>query len=218
MLAALIIIPISVGLIVAGFFYFKRKLSAPQISLAEEEAKRSPELDKEIKIALEQGAGLISKGQIETALAELTKAQSALEGEKARLKEIESKLDTAQKTVEEKETHHQEVKTAKEDEESKLQELLNRYKDISGEAMGLEQRLASSMKNLDSLLSEVQLTAAQRGAFDELENTLSSAGERMRVLLTEYQTVNERLELLQQQHRDLEMEYTRLVEQQLGEA
>ena len=83
--------------------------------------------------------------------------------------------------------------------------------------MQLEQQLANSMKNLDQLMNDVQLSETQRALLDDLSSALSGAGERMRDLLTEYNTVHERLELLQQQHRDLEDEYTRLVEQQLGE-
>ncbi|RIL09567.1 MAG: hypothetical protein DCC75_06225 [Proteobacteria bacterium] len=73
------------------------------------------------------------------------------------------------------------------------------------------------MKSLDTLTADLQLTPDQKGAFDDLSNGLTAASARLRDLLTEYNTLNERLVNLQQQHLDLEEEYTRLVEQQLGE-
>jgi predicted nuclease with TOPRIM domain len=73
------------------------------------------------------------------------------------------------------------------------------------------------MKSLDAILSELNLTQDQRKHLSDLSETLTSAGGRLRELLTEYQTVKERLDMLTQQHADLEEEYTKLVEQQLGE-
>jgi predicted nuclease with TOPRIM domain len=68
------------------------------------------------------------------------------------------------------------------------------------------------------MLSELQLTLDQRAVLEELNNALISAGSRLRELLTEYSSVNQRIQALQQQLKDLEDEYTKLVEQQLGEA
>ena len=63
----------------------------------------------------------------------------------------------------------------------------------------------------------IELTAEQQQVLEELSNTLTEAGSRMRDLLTDYAMVKERLDGLNGQHHDLEEEYTRLVEQQLGE-
>ena len=53
--------------------------------------------------------------------------------------------------------------------------------------------------------------------FEDLNRALSDGGALLRDLITEYQSVNERLDMLRIQHEDLEEEYTKLVEQQLGE-
>ena len=80
----------------------------------------------------------------------------------------------------------------------------------------LEQELAASLKELDALVVDVPMTPDQRTVFQELLNALTAAGSRLRDLITDYQAVQERLESLKLQHNDLEDEYTRLVEQQLG--
>lgn len=145
----------------------------------------------------------------------------SLEAEIAReteaLKTIEQKLDTAQKTVESRESAQQDIKSSKEEDEAKLEVLLSSYTSISEESMALEKQLAASLKNLDTIRMELDLSSEQRELLDELSEALSEAGERLRDLLTEYQVINERLQALQQQHHDLEDEYTKLVEQQLGE-
>jgi len=153
-----------------------------------------------------------------TGLQERINALTAmLASENAALKVIEEKLHGAQKIVEGKETQQQEVKSVKVKDEVMLQGILARYNDVAEESKALEQRLAQSMKSLDAILSELNLTQDQRKHLSDLSDLLTSAGERLRELLTEYQTVKERLNMLNLQHADLEEEYTKLVEQQLGE-
>ena len=78
-------------------------------------------------------------------------------------------------------------------------------------------KLDQIQKSLDNIMAELELTEDQRGLLDELSKALTSAGSNLRDLLMEYEAVKTRLENLRQQHLDLEEEYTKLVEQQLGE-
>ncbi len=158
-----------------------------------------------------------SRGQYESISGKLSGLKSELEKERTTLKDLEGRLDSSQQQVEEKETHQQEIKSSKEEDEIKLDELLSSYSDISAESIALEQKLAQSMKNLDSIMKEVTLTEPQRKLLDDLNEALNEAGSNLRDLLMEYETVNERLNMLKEQHDDLEEEYTKLVEQQLGE-
>lgn len=158
-----------------------------------------------------------SKAQYQKIETLLQAANADFTKEKATLKEIESKLDNSQKLVSEKETQQQEIKSAKLEDENKLNELLTKHEELSNQAIALEQKLAQSMKNLDNLLNELELTQDQKAVLQDMSNSLTSAGARIRELLTEYNGVNERLQMLKQQHLDLEDEYTKLVEQQLGD-
>ncbi|MCB0336767.1 MAG: hypothetical protein KDD62_10695, partial [Bdellovibrionales bacterium] len=144
-------------------------------------------------------------------------ALSDLEREKLSLKDIENKLDNSQKSVEQREIEQQDLKTSQETSEDKLQELMGSFASISEEATKLEAQLADALKALDNIQSTVEITPDQKATIDELTAALEEAGSLLRDLLMEYQALNERLEMLQTQHDDLEDEYTRLVEQQLGE-
>lgn len=205
------------GLIFAILVLLKKQATSSVGAEVSTLASEVPALEARIVELVDSGASKASRAQLSAVENQIEAATVDLEKEKANLKQIEQKLDEAQKLVEQKETVHQEMKSSKEEDELKLKELAEKYSDLSSESMSLEQQLANSMKNLDQLMRDVKLTDDQKALFDDLSNGLSAAGERMRDLLTEYNTVNERLELLQQQHRDLEDEYTRLVEQQLGE-
>lgn len=175
------------------------------------------EADKEIQNLIKYLDSYASSGQFESITQRVDQVKTALEGENAKLKELEAKLDVAQTDVEGKESIQQELKTAKEEDEIALEKLLSSYSEVSDEAISLEQELAQSMRNLDGILEEVELTEEQQKQFESLSHALSEAGSCLRNLLMEYEAVKERLELLKEQHQDLEDEYTKLVEQQLGE-
>lgn len=217
MLVAIVAAVVSCGLILGGLFVLKRQITVSVGAEREALLSQIPGMIKELEQLLEQAPRYASRPQLETLVKKGQAVELELTQEKDKLKSVEARLDEAQKTVEQRESVHQEVKTAREEDEVHLQGLLERYNQISSESIDLEQKLAASMKNLDTLLEEAELTPDQKAAFDELSKAMTNAGSRLRDLMMEYNTVKERLELLKQQHKDLEEEYTRLVEQQLGE-
>lgn len=175
------------------------------------------EISGELEELIKYKDSYCAKGQYSTVSGRLEERQKDLENEKGALKELESRLDEAQTNVEGKESHQQELKSSREEDEVKLEELLTNYGEISSESISLEQKLAESLKNLDNISEEVELNDDQKALLEDLSMALGNAGENLRNLLMEYETVNERLSLLREQHEDLEDEYTKLVEQQLGE-
>ena len=203
--------------IVGGFALLKKQIASSVGAEKDSLISEIPKVIAGIEKMLADASRFASKPQLDFVTQQAQAAQADLAKEKQNLTSIETRLDEAQKNVETKEAAQQELKSGREDEEILLQELFAKFDDISAESVTLEQRLASSMKNLDQLLEEVELTPDQRGMYQDLQNALSSAGTRLRDLLMEYTTVKDRLQVLQQQHKDLEEEYTRLVEQQLGE-
>ncbi|MBN8550582.1 MAG: hypothetical protein J0M12_14800 [Deltaproteobacteria bacterium] len=212
-----LMVVLCMGAIFASVVLLKRRLLSSTSSGKETLLLQITETTAAARELLKFKDSYAAKGQLEYVANLLGGAQTDLEREKGALKEIESKLGTAQKLVEEKEGKQQDIKSAKMEDELKLQELLSNYENLSTEAIALEQRLAASLKNLDSMMDEIELTQDQKGVLQEMSNALTNAGARLRDLLTEYEQVHQRLEALRQQHVDLEDEYTKLVEQQLGD-
>ncbi len=201
-----------------GLTFFLRGQLTGGVSKALEDGTTEIEsLHSQFKELL-RGADLVgSKKQLQTLETQRDSESAVLESQRQTLKAIESKLAQAQKQIEEKEAYHQDLKTAKADEESKLKALLERYSTLSSEAIALEQQVAQSMKDLDSLMSTASLSPEQKAVFTSLSENLEAAGNRLRDLITEYETVHGRLKTLSDQLADLENEYTRLIEQQLGD-
>ena len=208
---------LSAGLILGALIFLKRTIASAVGSDQERVGSEIKQVDERLAESVKQKDGFASKAQLDYLAGQVGALSQSLTQEKTSLVEIEKKLDAAQKNVEGKEAHQQEMKSAKEEDERKLQELLESFQNVSDEAVALEQRLAASLKNIDKMKEQLTLTNDQRAMIDNLSSTLENSGSRVRDLLMEYSSVNERLVQLTQQHTDLEEEYTKLVEQQLGE-
>lgn len=205
------------AIIIFGAIFAAKKLSGGGSSEAMQALQaESKQLEDEIRKTMSKGVAFASKAQIDSVENQNREFTENLEKQKALLKEIEQKLETAQKDVETKEGIQQEMKSAKEEDEAKLIEITAKFNNVKSDSISLEQELSSSLKSLDAMMTEVPMTADQRAVFQELSNAITSASSRLRDLITDYQSVNERLENLKLQHQDLEDEYTKLVEQQLG--
>lgn len=157
-----------------------------------------------------------SKKLLEQIASKIEEVQVNLATEHQKLGELEKKLEIAQKDVETREAAHQEIKSAKAEDEEKLTKIMEEYEQISSDSIALEQRLASSLKNVDQMMVEVKMTEEQKAVLSGLSEALTNAGGQLRDLITEYKMIQDRLKALTQQAEDLEEEYTRLVEQQLG--
>jgi sensor domain CHASE-containing protein len=132
------------------------------------------------------------------------------------LETISQRLEKARIDVEERELAQQEARAMREEDEIIIAQVTNNYSQFSTESVTLEHTLAESLKTLDAMTSELQMTPDQQAVFSELSNALTSASAQLRDVIVDYQNAHERLENLRSQHKDLEAEYSKLVEQQLG--
>jgi chromosome segregation ATPase len=173
-------------------------------------------IDQDLLSLTKESEKLISRRQLEGIRKRRLTLSQEMDTAKNLAIEIEEKVRAAQKAIKEKESSQSKLKAVKVGEENKIAEIITTYEALNGESIDLERKLAESMKQLDSLEGEAQLTEKQKEALAKLSEVLSSAGERMRELITEYDTINKRILELQQQYLDLEDEFKRLVEQQLS--
>lgn len=217
MVAAIIGSVISAGIMVGVLFLLRGKVAAlggAQTAGIQTEIEGLGERLAHAGGDVEKYASL---KQLENVKRQLEEEKAALLHEKEQLTVTEGKLEKAQELVEKKEGLQQELKSSKEEDEKKLEELLSNYANYSTEAISLEKQLAASLKHLEGVMNQVPQTPEQKAILSQLMESLTSAGSRLRELVTEYQAIHERLEMLKQQHADLEDEYTKLVEQQLGD-
>jgi chromosome segregation ATPase len=213
---AVVTIIISAGVMLSAIIASKKLSGAGSTDEIAALSDQSASIDREIQAAMTRGIAFASKGQLDFIDQQRVEIGGNLEKQKNLLKEIEQKLEGAQKDVESKESVQQEMKSAKEEDEQRLLEVTAQFNTVKSDSIALEQELSQSLKSLDAMISEVPMTADQRAVFSEISNAVTAASSRLRDLITDYQSVNERLENLRTQHQDLEDEYTKLVEQQLG--
>lgn len=182
----------------------------------EETLKLFKDSNSALSQEIEKSKNLVSSKQIAAVQAQIESFEASIAQERAQLVKVETNLSKCQQDVEVRENAHQNQKIAKDDEEEKLNELMERHEALSAESIELERGLAESLKILDKMLSETEMTDNQRGLLKDLQSSTESAGARLRDLISEYEAVKSRVAMLRQQHQDLEEEYTRLVELQLG--
>ncbi len=203
--------------VVAASLFTGKKLaggaSKEQIDALMVEAR---ELESLLSPSRASAEGRFSNAQLARLIEQTEEFVQGLEQQKQTIKQIETRLEKAQKEVEGKEGEQQEMKSAKEEDEKRLYEITTAFETHSSQSVALEHQLAASLKNLDTMMVEVPMTADQKAVFQALSDTLTNVSSRLRDLFVDYQAVHERLEGLKSQHTDLEEEYTKLVEQQLS--
>ncbi len=215
--AAGITLLICVGLIAGGSILISRLNKGGSSTEKDNLVLEVERLNSAVDRALKSTESFFSIEQFEAVKAQVQDVQLNLDNQKRMLKEVETKLEEAQKTIEEKESYHQSMKSAKAEDEEKLAGLLARFEDIAAESISLEQKLAASLKSLDQMMTELQLTQEQKEMFENIQTALTEASSQLRELYIEYDSIKKRIDTLNLQLEDLEIEYTKLVEQQLGE-
>ena len=207
---------VAVGAVIAAVI-LNRKLSkgASDEAIADLRAE-SEKLESEMISLLSDINRFASKGQVQTLIAQTQRFIKALEEQRDKLQQTEVRLKKAQEEVIGRELSQQEIKTARQEDEKKLVEVMSNYQDFSSQSVTLEHKLAQSLRQLDAMIVENPMTADQRALFQELSNALTAASAQLRDVIVDYQAVYERLDALRNQYADLEKEYTKLVDLQLG--
>lgn len=194
------------------------KKAAPGSSDEEMAALRETarELENKLVETLSDNHKFASKGQIASLARQTENFRATIAEQKALLSTIRERLDNARADVDAREKAQQEIRTMKEEDESAIVEVVANYDRFSSESVTLEHTLAESLRTLDAMASEIQMSPDQQAVFHELSNALTATSAQLRDVIVDYQNAHERLENLRRQYQDLENEYTKLVEQQLG--
>jgi chromosome segregation ATPase len=200
----------------AAFALGKRtgfKASDQEMAVLRDEARS---LEESLIEALGDNDRFASKGQIQHLTKQTEEFLDASAKQQEILSELTERIDSIRSDVQRREAEQQELRALKAEDEAKIAQVLASYNESSTESVALEQRLAESLRSLDTMSGEIKMSADQRAVFQELSNAMTSASAQLRDVIVDYQNANERLEGLKTRFSDLEKEYSRLVEQQLG--
>jgi septation ring formation regulator EzrA len=207
---------IAVGIPIAAYILGKKMAPGASNEEMANLREQSRELEDKLIEVLSEKDRFASKAQIATLMRQTESFLTTIAEQRSLLETISQRLEKARIDVEERELAQQEARAMREEDEVIIAQVTNNYSLFSTESVTLEHTLAESLKTLDAMTTELQMTPDQQAVFSELSNALTSASAQLRDVIVDYQNAHERLENLRSQHKDLEAEYSKLVEQQLG--
>jgi chromosome segregation ATPase len=217
MIPTLIGILISVVIFVITIFTLRPKLLNQDSSRFRELEEVIKKDDLEFEPLLQYNVDdFVSERELAKAERELREVQSEIDRERETLKRIETTLAGAQAEVEQKETEYQNLKVSKKADEERIAAMHVNFEHIELESTELERTLAESLSDLNDIISNLEEHNQLREVLENLSHTASDQSKLARELHLEYRAVSERVAAVAQQQKDLEDEYTRLVEKQLG--
>jgi len=173
-------------------------------------------LENKLVETLSEAGHVASKSQVEFLRQQCDAFRQAVAEQEKSLVDLVERVDQTRNGVQSKEGEQQELRAMKEEDEAAINTTLARYSEFSTESLSLEQKLAESLRTLDVMTSEIQMTTDQQAVFAELSNALTQASAQLRDVIIDYQNANDRLRNLSSRFTDLENEYSKLVDQQLA--
>lgn len=187
---------------------------ASDSSIAElrDEARR---LEEELVTTLVGADKLTSTSQLASLIESANQLTDKASKARQKLLDAEGKIDTIQPRVLSLEQEHQTLRSVTLEEQNAVETALSVFKETSSECISLEHKLANSLQTLDAMYSEVSLTEPQKAMFEQLTNALTAASSQLRDVIVDYDGAHERLSLLQTRFKELEGEYSTLIEKQL---
>jgi chromosome segregation ATPase len=213
-----ILVSLGIALVLPLLAYLLGRRSGPQGS--DEEAAQLREesrvIENKLVETLSEADRFASKSQVEFLRQQCQAFRQAIAEQEQSLAGLAERVDQAQTSVHSGESDQQELRAMKEEDEVAINQTLNRYNEFSTESLSLEQKLAESLRSLDVMTSEIQMTTDQQAVFAELSNALTQASAQLRDVIIDYQNANDRLRNLSSRFTDLENEYSKLVDQQLA--
>ena len=205
----------SVGLVVVN-----RKLKEKLVGSVSETQESLIEKSEKVESAIQRAVAAIEDMVPLEQLLELEKkkkrANVELKSERERLGRMENSLGDMQRSVDGQEARHNELKQGKEECQRIADDLRANNAERQAEYKRLESQLEVSIAQMDTLADEVDMTAEQRAAMAELNNSLENSSQQLKNLAETYEQASARFLNLQNQYDELEKEFRKLVDKELS--
>ncbi len=207
------------GILFAILNFGVKRLSKQNSSGAAEQGEDLQEKIVEITGAVDEAVASFSPLLSADALEEIeqTKAEfdSKLNEVKGKLSTLEKSLSAKQKDVDKAESSHNDLKRSKEAAAILADELKEAKDRLESEHKTLEEELTKSLSQLEVLSSELNLNPEAEAGITKIQNALENSRAHLKNLIQIYSQGSNRFINLQGQYRDLEKEFTKLVEKEL---
>lgn len=161
---------------------------------------------KEILSAMVRVDALVEKVQ------ELLKIADSLKAERGRITITQAELETVETRLRELEEIERELEASAIESKEELKILQKKEKDLTNKNETLKAQLSASMEQLDSVLSQIQMSAEMQAQIDSMKSEMVQTQERIDILLLQIEQGNEQYFTLKQRYDALDIEYAQLYE------
>lgn len=211
---------VCVGILFGALHFGVKLLSKRQSSGASDQIhtidKSIDELNSAIESALNQFAELISADELDSLDNAKSELDANLKTVQKKLQSLELALQNKQIEVDKAESTHNELKRSKEAAEVLADELKASKSKLDAEHAALEGELNQSLTQLEVLSTELKLNPQAEAGMNKIRNSLINSQTQLKNLVQIYRQGSTRFVNLQTQYRDLEKEFTKLVEKELS--
>ena len=204
----------------AALFFGTKVLSRQQSSGA---AGQIEEIDKKISVinssidnAIKKFEHLVSADELEQLDSAKDQLNKTLQEVQSKLHNLENALASKQKEVDAAESSHNDLKRSKEAAAVLADDLKATKAKLESEHKALETELNQSLSQLQALSSELHINPQAEAGINKIKNSLSNSQIQLKTLIQIYQQGSTRFVNLQEQYKDLEKEFTKLVEKELS--
>ncbi|MCC6933578.1 MAG: hypothetical protein IT292_10030 [Deltaproteobacteria bacterium] len=174
------------------------------------------ELDDIINDLRSRLAKMVPNQQYEEIKAKIPQMETQLKTLQNTLAQVERELATQKGIINNKESLHNEIKKGRAESIKLADELIANKEILLNEMSLLQDQLADSKAQLDSLNEEVELTDAQKSALADIKTSLDSTVGQLNELAVAYGQISKSFVTLEGQYKELEKEYRRLIEVELS--
>lgn len=129
---------------------------------------------------------------------------------------LDNHLKNQQAEVEEREKQQIKIKEGRQDCQRRADQIRESTDQLNSEFERLKTALLESREQVASLADQIELSAQQKEALDEVVAMLGQLEERHSALAKDHGTSTERFLSLENQYSELELEYSRLVQRSLS--
>jgi len=173
-----------------------------------------------ISEAVEQGLAycgeMIPYNKLKSREGDLEHLNRQLGEERAKLEKLDKQVEGLQGTIEVEEASHNELKKGKEEAGELAEQLRMNKEKLESEFSRLEADLTRSLTEVSALSTEIEMTSDQKIACDKVQSGLENARLQLSTLADIYTQASTRFTNLENQYQELEGEFTKLVEKELG--
>lgn len=211
--ALLIIIAVlEVGALV-GFMFYSIQTGRSKVSKGLKDLNRFKDERNELDQKLRGLYGaLVDLAEARSKVKEAKSFEDALKAERGRVTITQAELETVETRLRELEEIERELEASSIETNEELKVLKARQEELSKKNGSLKSQLDVTTQQMEMIISEIQLTAAQQEALNQIKTELVLTQQRIDLLMLQIEQGNEQYFILKHRFDALDIEYAQLYE------